>query len=130
MLAEDMRRLAEEIAVAYEERVRSITELKAETADKLADFRADLEDSNRERAKTVRAELQEMGDKLRSDLSDFRSGLAGFKADLDDAVFLENARVNGLLTANDEFVFSLLSHGRGPANEHQEQLNRQPSASC
>jgi hypothetical protein len=85
MLAENMRRLAEEIAGAYEERIRSISGIKAETSENLAGFRADLGASNRERAKTVQAELREMGDSLRSNLNAFRSGLAQFKDDLDEA---------------------------------------------
>jgi hypothetical protein len=85
MLAEEMRRLAEEIAGAYESRVRSIFEIKTETAEKLAGFRADLEASNRDRGERVHAELKEMGDSLRSDLNAFRSGLAQFKDDLDEA---------------------------------------------
>jgi len=89
MLADDMRRLAEEIAGAYEERVRDIADVKAETTEKLAGFRADLEVSNRERAERVQAELKEMGDRLRSDLMSFKSGLARFKDELDDA---ENGR--------------------------------------
>jgi len=85
MLAENMRRLADEIADAYEERVRTISGIKAETSEKLAGFRADLEASNQERAKTAQAEIREMGDTLRSDLNAFRSGLAQFKDDLDEA---------------------------------------------
>jgi len=85
MLAEDMRRLADEIAGAYEARVRSISEIKAETAEKLAGFMADLKDSSRERAERFRDELEMMGDALRTDLSNFKSGLAQFKDDLDEA---------------------------------------------
>jgi hypothetical protein len=84
MLAQDMRRLAEEIAGAYEERVRSISELKAETGEKLAGFRSDLEGGNRERSETMQAELKGMRDTLQSDLGAFRSGLKQFKADLDE----------------------------------------------
>ena len=39
MLADDLRRLAEEISGAYEERMRGISELKKDTAEKLADYR-------------------------------------------------------------------------------------------
>jgi hypothetical protein len=85
MLANDLRRLAEEISGAYEERVRSIAEAKKETAEKLADFRSNLEETNRERAETVQAELKVMGDNLRSELDDFTTRLAGFKSALDAA---------------------------------------------
>ena len=85
MLAVDLRRLAEEISGAYEERVRSIAETKKETVEKLANFRSDLEESNRERAKTVQSDLKDMGDNLRSELNDFTTQLAGFKTELDDA---------------------------------------------
>jgi len=85
MLADDLRRLAEEISGAYEERVRSIAEAKKETAEKLADFRSNLEESNKERAETVQTELKEMGDNLRSKLDDFTTQLAGFKSELDEA---------------------------------------------
>jgi len=85
MLANDLRRLAEEIAGAYEERVQSLSDLKKETSEKLAVFRSDLEKSNKERAKTVQAELKDMGDSLRSELNDFTDQLAGFKTELDEA---------------------------------------------
>jgi len=85
MLAQDMRRLAEEIAGAYEERARSLSELKVTTSEKLSGFRSDLEGSNRDRAERVQAELKEMGDSLRSDLHGFRSGLKQYQSDLDEA---------------------------------------------
>ena len=58
---------------------------KRKQRKKLADYRNNLEESNRERAETVRAELKDMGDTLRSDLKDFSTRLAGFKTDLDEA---------------------------------------------
>ena len=85
MLANDLRRLAEEIAGAYEERVQSISDLKRETAEKLGIFRSDLETSNKERALKVHSELKEMGNNLRSDLNDFSEQLSGFKRDLDQS---------------------------------------------
>ena len=85
MLANDLRRLAEEIAGAYEERVQSISDLKRETAEKLGAFRSDLEVSNRDRGFRVQAELKEMGDSLRSELNNFSNQLAGFKKDLHGA---------------------------------------------
>ncbi len=85
MLANDLRRLAEEIAGAYEARVQSISNLRRETAEKLGIFRTDLETSNKERALKVHAELKEMGDNLRSDLNDFSEQMSGFKRDLDQS---------------------------------------------
>ena len=85
MLANDLRRLAEEIAGAYEERMRSISALKTETSEKLANFRTNLEESNRARSESVQAELKDMGDNLRSELDNFTTGLARFKSDLDAA---------------------------------------------
>jgi uncharacterized phage infection (PIP) family protein YhgE len=107
MLAENMRRLAEEIADAYEERVRSISEIKVETAEKLAGFRADLEDSNRERAERVQAELKEMGDTLRSDLNAFRSGLAQFKDDLDEAEIGRKAEAREEISERSQHIANL-----------------------
>ena len=85
MLSDDLRRLAEEIASAYEERVQGIKDLKEETAEKLGEFRTNLEESNSERAEKVQTELKEMGDNLRSDLKEFSAKLAGFKRDLDES---------------------------------------------
>ena len=83
MFTDDLRRLAEEISSAYEARVQGIVDLKKETAEKLTNYRSDLDAFNRDRAKTVRAELKDMGDSLRSELKTFTSQLAGFKSTLD-----------------------------------------------
>jgi ABC-type transporter Mla subunit MlaD len=83
MFTDDLRRLAEEISSAYEGRVQGIADLKRETAEKLTNYRSDMEESNRDRARTVRAELKDMGDSLRSELKTFSTQLAGFKSKLD-----------------------------------------------
>ena len=83
MFTDDLRRLAEEISSAYQARIQGIASLKKETAEKLTNYRSDLDASNRDRAKTVRAELKDMGDSLRSELKTFNAQLVGFKSTLD-----------------------------------------------
>ena len=113
MLAEDMRRLADEIAGAYEERVNSISRIKAETEEKLSGFMADLKDSSRERTARFRDELEKMGDILRTDLSNFASGLAQCKDDLDEA---EKGRKS-------EMQAEIADRARHVANLRKETLN-------
>jgi chromosome segregation ATPase len=60
MLANDMRRLAEEISTAYEERVKGVAEMRAADA---------------ERKRTAQADLKETADQLRADLDKFKSDL-------------------------------------------------------
>ena len=75
MLANDLRRLAEEIAGAYEERVQSISDAKKETLEQLAVFKSELKASSKERTKSIRADLKDMSTQLRAELSQFMSDL-------------------------------------------------------
>jgi len=81
MLANDMRRLAEEISNAYEERVGRIAEIKQETEEELARFRADLDAAEAERKSTTQADLKEMADQLRSHLDRFKADLDAVEAE-------------------------------------------------
>ena len=99
MLADQMRRLAEEIAGAYEERVQGVAMLKVNTAELLGEFnkgreemadrlrsdldrfKSDLDAAEADRKDTTQAELKEMADRLRSDLDRFKSDLDAAEAD-------------------------------------------------
>ena len=99
MLANDMRRLAEEISNAYEERVKGVSEMRAadaerknttqadmkETADQLRtdldQFKADLDDSGADRKKTTQKDLKKTADQLRADLDQFKADLDASEAD-------------------------------------------------
>ena len=94
MLANDMRRLAEEISNAYEERIKGVAEMRAadaerksttqadlkKTADQLrADldqFKSDLDASEDDRKDTTQAELNEKAEELRGSLASFRAELS------------------------------------------------------
>lgn len=84
MLANDMRRLAEEISNAYEERVGRIAEIKQETEEGLARFRADLDAAEADRKNRMQAELKDMADQLRSELERFKSDLGKANKELAD----------------------------------------------
>ena len=84
MLANDMRRLAEEISNAYEERVGRIAEIKQETEEGLARFRADLDAAEADRKNRMQAELKDMADQLRSELEGFKSDLGKANKELAD----------------------------------------------
>jgi len=110
--ADDLRRLAEEMAVAYEMRVNGINVIKKEAVDllntfgesreemadnlraELARFKSDLDASEDERKKTDQAEVSQRSIDIENLLSDFdtahqemannlRAELARFKTDLD-----------------------------------------------
>ncbi len=75
MLGDDMRRLGEEIAGAYEGRQQFLSDLKAETAGlkkQTADFLKDIHN-----------EQDELSRKLKSELSDFTEGLTRYREDLE-----------------------------------------------
>jgi len=110
MLADDLRRLAEEILGAYQERVRSIAEAKKETAEKLAVFKTDLDKAEINRKNEAQAEIsdrqkhiadlrdgtlnlindfesarKEMWGDLKAQLQNFTSELANFRKEMIDA---------------------------------------------
>lgn len=75
MLGDEMRRLAEEIAGAYEGRQQFLSDLKVETAGlkkQTADF-----------LKDIHHKQDDMSRKLKSELSDFTAGLIRFREDLE-----------------------------------------------
>ncbi|PIX22676.1 MAG: hypothetical protein COZ68_11465 [Deltaproteobacteria bacterium CG_4_8_14_3_um_filter_43_13] len=107
MLADDMRRLAEEISNAYEERVKGVAEMRAAEADrksttqadlkKTADqlradldrFKSDLDASEADRKDTTQADLKKTADQLRADLDRFMSNLDAAEAERKDTTQAE-----------------------------------------
>ena len=99
MLADQMRRLAEEIANAYEERVQGVAELKENTAGMLNDFKdqhsemtqelrtalkaftASLDAAEVDRKNATQADLKAMGDQIRADLEQFVTDLDAAEVD-------------------------------------------------
>jgi len=99
MLADDMRRLAEEISNAYEERMEGVVAMKAADAERknatqadlremanqlrtdLEIFKSNLEASEADRKSTTQEDLNEMAEQLRSALDQFKSDLDASEAE-------------------------------------------------
>ena len=99
MLADDMRRLAEEISNAYEERIKGVVAMKTADAERKHDtqedlkqianqlradldqFSSDMEAAEADRKSTTQAELSEMANQLRAKLDQFKSNLDDAEAD-------------------------------------------------
>ena len=108
--ANDLRRLAEEVASAYEERVQRISAIKQETADSLHAFanaraemskelKAKLASDERERKTQTQAEIKEREDYIVKLLADFDKA----HSEMADRLRAELARVKpGLESAESE----------------------------
>jgi len=144
--ADDLRRLAEEVKSAYEERVKCITDVKKQTAgllrgfDKahkemakelraeLAKVKPDLESAESERKKADQAEIAERGVYIEKLLDDFdsahqemadnlRSELARVKPDLESAESERKKADQSEISERKEAVRSMLDEFR---KEHEE----------
>ncbi len=112
MLADDLRRLAEEIGSAYEARIQGIADLKRETVEKLTEYRSDLDAANKDRAKNVQAELKDMGYKLRSELTEFTTQLAGFKTKLDGEEKIRRDETQAEIAERNRYIKGLRDDAR------------------
>ena len=86
--ADDLGRLAQEMANAYEDRIQSISNIKRDTADFLAETREEIRDREI-KTKNMLAEFndarEEMGRKLRAELAKFKSDLDAAEGDRKNA---------------------------------------------
>lgn len=74
MLGDEMRRLAEEIAGAYEGRQQFLSDLKAESGE--------IKKQTMDFLKEIRQQQDEMSGTLKSDLADFTAGLTRFRENM------------------------------------------------